>query len=84
MSELTRDEVLAAVHPLDDATVAEVIATGVTKEELAQACKFAGREFKRHEHRDVPTGRVGRVISILERVGARPRSMFGEGGSTME
>jgi hypothetical protein len=84
MSELTRDEVVAVVHPIDDTTVAEIIATGVTKEELAQACKFVAREFKRHEHRDVPLGRVGRVISILERVGARPRSVFGEGGSALQ
>ena len=34
MSDLTRDEVLAAVHPIDDATVAEIIATGVTHDEL--------------------------------------------------
>jgi hypothetical protein len=33
----------------------------------------------------LPPGRVGRVISILERVAlTRPRSRFGEGGSTME
>ena len=34
MSDLTRDEVLAAVHPIDDATIAEIIATGVTHDEL--------------------------------------------------
>ena len=43
------------------------------------------REKKTHEHRALPPGRVGRVISILERVVlTRPRSRFGEGGSTME
>ncbi|MGZ8368778.1 MAG: hypothetical protein ACXWVK_08770 [Rhodoplanes sp.] len=86
MSELTRDDVVAAVHPIDDATIAEIIATGATEAELAEACHFVAREFKRHEHRDVPVGRVGRVVSILERVGAKPRrgSPFGEAGSTME
>ncbi|MFO1098552.1 MAG: hypothetical protein U1E81_09920 [Xanthobacteraceae bacterium] len=84
MSELTRDAVVAAVHPIDDATVAEIIATGVTEAELAQACAFVAREFKTHAHRDVPMGRIGQVISILERVGARPRSPLGEAGSTME
>jgi hypothetical protein len=86
MSELTRDEVIAAVHPIDDATIAEIIATGATEAELAQACHFVAREFRKHEHRDVPVGRVGRVISILERVGARPRrgSPLGEAGSTLE
>lgn len=86
MSELSQDEVVAAVHPIDDATVAEIIATGATQAELAEACAFVAKEFKSHEHREVPLGTVGRVISIIERVGARPvrGSPFGEGGSTME
>jgi len=85
MSDLSRDEVLALVHPIDDATVAEIIATGASPEEFKQAAAFFGREKKTHEHRQLPAGRVGRVVSILERVGlTRPRSRFGEGGSTME
>lgn len=85
MSELTRDEVVAAVHPIDDATVAEIIATGATRAELHKACHFVAREFKTHEHRDFAVGTVGRVISILERIGAKPRgSPLGEAGSTME
>jgi hypothetical protein len=86
MSELTRDEVVAAVHPIDDATVAEIIATGATQAELAEACAFVARDFKSHEHRDVPLGTVGRVISIIERVGARPvrGAILGESGSTLE
>jgi hypothetical protein len=86
MSELTRDDVAAVVHPVDDVTAAEIIATGVTKAELAEACAFVAREFKTHEHREVPLGRVGRVITILERVGAKPirGSPLGEAGSTLE
>jgi hypothetical protein len=44
MSILTRGEVLAAVHPIDDATVAEVIATGADHDELVQACHFYARD----------------------------------------
>jgi hypothetical protein len=85
MSDLSRDDVLALVHPIDDATVAEIIATGASPEEFKQAAAFFGREKKTHEHRQLPPGRIGRVVSILERVGlTRPRSRFGEGGSTME
>ena len=85
MSELSRDDVLALVHPLDDATVAEIIATGASPEEFKQAAAVLDREKKTHEHRALPPGRVGRVISILERVVlTRPGSRFGEGGSTME
>jgi len=61
MSELTRDEVIAAVHPIDDATIAEIIATGATEAELAKACHFVAREFRKHAHHDVPVGRVGQV-----------------------
>ena len=44
MSDLTRDEVLAAVHPIDDATIAEIIATGVDHDELLQACRFYAKD----------------------------------------
>jgi hypothetical protein len=85
MSDLSRDDVLAFVHPIDDPTIAEIIATGASPEEFKQAVTFFAREKKTHEHRQIPAGRIGRVISILERVGVtRPRSRFGEGGSTME
>ena len=85
MAELSRDEILAIVHPLDDPTVAEIIATGASAEEFRQAAAFFSREKTSHTHGPLPAGRVGRVISILERVGlTRPPSRFGEGGSTME
>jgi hypothetical protein len=84
MSELSASEVLAHIHNIDDATVAEIIATGVTVEQLMQACAFFAQERRTHGHREIPTGSVGQVISILERVGAQLRvSYFGEGGSTM-
>lgn len=86
MSELTRDQVVSAVHPVDDATVAEIIATGASEADLATACAFVAREFRAHEGREVPVGTIGQVISILERVGARPLrgSPLGEAGSTLE
>ena len=85
MSELSRDQVLAHVHPLDDATVAEIIATGVNEAELKEACVFYKADKAQHAHRSIPVGRVGRVIHILERVGASIReSPLGEAGSTLE
>ena len=84
MSNLSSDQVRAAVHPLDDATVAEIIGTGVNLREFKRACVFYAREKETHAHSEVPTGRIGDVISILERAGARVHdSVFGEGGSTM-
>jgi hypothetical protein len=82
MSDLTPDEVRAAVHPLDDVTVAEIIATGVNHDELVEACHFFAKEKKSDVRHDVPRGRIGRVVSILERVEAEVReSWLGEYGS---
>ena len=85
MSDLTRDEVLAAVHPIDDATVAEIIATGVDRDELRQACHFYAKDRASRTPEDVPRGRVGRVVSILERAEAQVKeSWLGEFGSTLQ
>jgi hypothetical protein len=84
MSELTRGQVLALAHPLDDATIAEIIATGVTQAEFKHACTFYAKDKKGHRHADVPTGRVGDVISLLQRAGATVHdSVLGEAGSTL-
>ena len=56
MSELTRDEVLAAVHPIDDATVAEIIATGINHDELVQACHFYAKDRTARTPEAVPRG----------------------------
>ena len=85
MSELSRDQVLAAVHPVDDATVAEIIATGITHDELVQACHLFDRERHRAAPNEVPSGRIGRVVSILERIGAEVKqSWLGEFGTKLE
>lgn len=85
MSELTPDEVRAAVHPIDDVTVAEIIATGVNHDELVRACHFYAKERKSKLRHDVPPGRIGRVVSILERVELEVReSWLGEFGSHLE
>lgn len=84
MSQLTRDQIVAHVHPLDDATIAEIIATGATFGDFKQACAFYARDRATHAHQDVPTGRVGDVISILERVSAAVQpTVLGEAGSTL-
>ena len=85
MSELTRDEVLAAVHPIDDATVAEIIATGINHDELVQACHFYAKDRTARTPEAVPSGRIGRVVSILERADAEVKaSWLGEFGSTLQ
>ena len=37
MAELSRDEVVGVLGPLSDVIIAEIIATGITKDELAAA-----------------------------------------------
>jgi hypothetical protein len=85
MSELTPDEIRAAVHQIDDAVVAEIIATGATHDELVEACHFFAKEQKSKTIHDVPDGRVGRVVSILERIGPEVKeSWLGEFGSRFQ
>jgi hypothetical protein len=85
MSELTPDEIRAAVHPLDDAVVAEIIATGANHDELVEACHFFARERKSSVTHDVPPGRVGHVVSILERIGPEVKeSWLGEYGTRFQ
>jgi hypothetical protein len=84
MSELSRDEVVAAIHPINDATVAEIIATGANHDELVRACHFFAKDRHSKGHLAIPEGRVGRVVSILERIDAEVRETWlGEFGSTL-
>ncbi len=86
MSELTPDEIRAAVHPIDDAVVAEIIATGVNHDELVEACHFFARGPEEQDHlMTCRRGRVGRVVSILERIGPEVKeSWLGEFGSRFQ
>lgn len=38
MSVVERADIVAALGPVDDLTVAEIIASGATREDLAEAC----------------------------------------------
>ncbi|MGJ3265634.1 MAG: hypothetical protein ACFE0R_20640 [Salinarimonas sp.] len=64
---LTREEVRAVAGPIDDITVAEIIATGATQEDLAEAQAWVeNNEAMLNEGRRLPSGgRVGRLVDIL-------------------
>jgi hypothetical protein len=50
-----------------------------------QACRFYARDRAAKTPEDVPRGRVGRVVSILERAEADvKKSWLGEFGSTLQ
>lgn len=87
MSEISRDDVISQFGALDDITIAEIIATGITIEEMKIVRAFVAKdESGTNTENRLPPGPTGRVIDILERVRNAARqpitgSLLGEGGS---
>jgi hypothetical protein len=66
---LTRDDVVRIIGPADDRTIAQVIGTGATPEELEEARAWVvNDEAMMNVGRPMATGRVSQLIEILERV----------------
>ena len=83
MAELSHDEVIEILGSLSDVIVAEIIATGITKNELAAARERVVRDRKAHKPGSpLEPGPFARVVDILER--SRGRGILGEAGSTLE
>jgi hypothetical protein len=82
MSEISKADVVAVVGDVGDAAIAEIIATGITPDELVAA---HDRVVKAHRTRDpgppIDPGPISQVITILERLGRR--GLLGESGSTL-
>jgi hypothetical protein len=69
MAELSRDEIVAILGPLNDNVVAEIIATRVTKEGLMAAHTRILEDHEKHDPGPpLEPGPVARVIEILERI----------------
>lgn len=67
MTKLTRMEVVAALGSVDDATIAEILATGATSEEFAQAeAWLVNDEAPINAGDPLASGRVARLIDLLE------------------
>jgi hypothetical protein len=63
---MTSDDVIAVLGPVDKTLVAEVIATGGTQAELAEAFAWANSdEALMGEGRRLPTGRVAALVDLL-------------------
>ena len=63
---ITRDDVIKAIGAVDDVTIAQVIATGATAEELAEAQAWlANDEPMMNSGRPLATGRVRELVDIL-------------------
>ena len=71
MSELSRDDVALALGPVDDGVADEIIATGITPVQLAEARVWIVMDRVLREvggDRRHPVGEVGRAVAILERL----------------
>jgi len=63
---MTSKDVIAVLGPADETLVAEVIATGATQAELAEAFAWASNdEALMSEGRPLPTGRVAALVDLL-------------------
>jgi hypothetical protein len=63
---ITKDDIVTAISGVDDTTVAEIIATGATTHELAEALAWmANDEPMMNTGRPLATGRVRALVDIL-------------------
>ncbi|WP_407158453.1 hypothetical protein [Bradyrhizobium sp. STM 3557] len=66
MRHVTRDDVIKAVGPVDDVTIAQIIGTGATIDELAEAQAWlANDEPFMNTGKPLATGRVRGLVEIL-------------------
>jgi len=81
MNRISRDDVTAAIGQVDDVTIAEIIGTGATVEELAEAKAWiANDEPLMNIGKPLATGKVRELVDILselepdedDEVGAAP------------
>ncbi len=63
---MTSGDVIAVLGPVDETLVAEVVATGATQAELAEAFAWANNdEALIGEGRHLPEGRVAALVDLL-------------------
>jgi hypothetical protein len=66
MACVTRDDVIKEVGEIDDVTIAEIIGTGATAEELAEARAWiANGDALIKAGKPLPSGRVRELVDIL-------------------
>jgi hypothetical protein len=71
MRHLTRDDIIAALGEVDDITIVDILQTGATIDELAEAQAWlANDEPLVNIGKPLPAGRIGRLVEILKSVGA--------------
>lgn len=64
---LTRDEVASVLGPIDEGTIAEIVATGASLTELAEAWAWINSEEALiNAGYPLPSGRVAALVDLLE------------------
>lgn len=83
MSELSKDDVVEVLGPrLGDIAIAEIIATGITKDELAAAKARVVSDQKAHQPGpSQEPSHISQVVDILERL--HSNGLLGAAGSTL-
>jgi hypothetical protein len=67
MAALTRDEIVAALGPVDDIIVSDILASGASAEEFAQARAWlVNNEAPINAGDPLASGRIAEVMEILE------------------
>ena len=71
MRRITRDDAIKAIGTVDDVLIAQIIGTGATADELAEAqAWFANDEALMNTGKPLPAGRVGELVEILSEIQA--------------
>ena len=64
---LAHDDVVSVLGPVDETVVADIVATGVTPEELAEARAWVNAdEAMIGEGRPLPSGRLAKLVELLQ------------------
>ena len=71
MRRITRDDAIRAVGTADDVTIAQIVGTGATPEELAEALAWMENDEPLiNDGKRLPSGRVGELVAIMEEIEA--------------
>jgi hypothetical protein len=85
MERLSRDDVIRAIGGADDITIAGIIGTGATIDELAEAQAWlANDEPMINDLRPLAHGRVGELVGILSELDETTDEDHGNGPGSVE
>ena len=73
---ISRADIASMLGPLDDAIAAEIIGTGASTEELAQALAWiCNDEALMNAGKPLPAGRVGALVEIIGELEAEEEAL---------